>query len=689
MRRVAVLAALGGVWLLVARPAAQQPAPPPASGQVFRTGVDVIRIDVTVLDKNRKPVRGLTADDFTVRENGRPQRIVTVAEVSGEDADPTPSAWMRYAPRDVTTNDLADQLGDGEAIAIVLDDFTIPDDSNDMTISTREVGRLIVNSLGPSDIAAVVFPFKAGRTEDFTHDRVKLLAAVDRFEPEQPMYRTLEPQYPSQREGDIRRYSPVLGRDPCFQLEPVIPTLRSVTARLATVPNRRKALFFVSVGLPTKFTPGRTRCQGLLYDEMRRMFETAQRFNVNIHAIDPAGAAGYQRFLQQPRIRNARLVPARDLMAARGNAQVRHDFLELLTEQTGGHPVVASDDIDGQISDIFEEYSSYYLLGYETTNGDPDGKFRRLEVEVNRKDVEVRTKIGRWAPDKNSVVDSNGPRSAGCFVDCYAAPPRGSEVELTGLRPYQPLKVRAVVYPIARAAPGSPNAPGNVDVAAAITIRLPALVRPVEERLTLTRITYDAAEKGSPPVQEFFTRQLEPTGGDETQYDILSRFSLPPGRHEVRFSASSRIANVSGSVNVEIEVPDLTRTAATASTIVLGRPDPGREDLLAALIPVVPTTARDFTASDRVTAFLRFFTGGSDPAAPVEIATRLLRSDGTDAAEIPPATLAPDAFNATHSADYSLGLPLANLKAGLHLLSVTATFDQSRVVRRDLVFRIR
>src|SRR5262245_36969203 len=123
-RRLAILAGLGGVCLLAARPAAQEPQPPTTPGQVFRTGVDVIRVDVTVLDKNRKPIRGLTADDFTVRENGRPQRIVTVGEVSGEDADPTPSAWMRYAPRDVTTNDLADQLGDGRAIALVLDDFS-------------------------------------------------------------------------------------------------------------------------------------------------------------------------------------------------------------------------------------------------------------------------------------------------------------------------------------------------------------------------------------------------------------------------------------------------------------------------------------------------------------------------------------------------------------------------------------
>jgi hypothetical protein len=423
---------------------------------------------------------------------------------------------------------------------------------------------------------------------------------------------------------------------------------------------------------------------------MRRTFETAQRFNVNIHAIDPGGAAGYQRFLQQPRIRNVRAVPGRDLVAARELARVRHDFLETLTEQTGGHPIVASDDIDGQISDIFEEYSSYYLLGYETTNGDPDGKFRRLDVEVRRDDVEVRARIGRWAPDKNSIVDANGPRSAGCFIDCWAPPTRAGEVELTGLRPYQPLRVRAVVYPIARAASQAASTSNTVDVAAVVTIRMPAVIRSAEEQLTLTRTTYDADERGSAPVQEVFTRRLEPTAGDETQYDIQSRFSLPPGRHEVRFSATSRIADTSGSVVVEIDVPDLSRTAASASAVVLGSlPETNREDPLAPLLPIVPITSREFTSSDRVTAFLRLFAGSSDLTAPVAISTRLLKADGTDAIEIPPASLTADAFRSNRAADYSLNLPLAQLRAGLHLLSITATFDQSRVVRRDLVFRVR
>jgi VWFA-related protein len=662
---------------------------PPRSDQTFRAGVDVIRLDVTVLDKSRQPVRGLGPADFLIKENGRTQRIVAVTEVDAAAADPAPSAWMRYAPRDVTSNDLGDRLGEGQAVAIMMDDFTIPEESVEMAVSAREISRYIVNSLGPSDVAAIVYPFKPGRTQDFTQDRDKLFAAIDKFDPEQPEWRLLQPRYSGPMEGDIQRYNTALGRDPCLQLQPVIPALRATTSRLATVPNRRKALFYLSQGLIFQFTPGRTRCQTLLYDELRKTFETAQRYNVNIHGIDPAGAAGFQRMLQAPRLRsNARLAPARELGDARNEAVRRHDFLELLGEQTGGRPVADRDDLEEAVAEIFEEYGSYYLIGYETTNGEPDGKFRRLEVDVPGRDVDVRTKSGRWGANKDSVTENHGPRALVCLFDCWHQPPAPSAFHLAGLMPTQPLRLRAALYPVARATPA--GASTHVEIAAVLTVRMPAVIRQAEDVLTIIRTTYDSQGRASAPVQSQIAQRLSPEQGDETRYEVLSRFSLPPGQHQVRFNASSRAADDSGSVIVDIDVPDLSRSSVTASAIVLGRvADVGRADPLVSLLPVVPTTARDFAAADRVTALLKLFSGSTVPSEPVAVDVRIVDASDRLAVEVPSSALPVDAFAATRSADFSMELPLSGLKTGLHLLSVTATFDRSRVVRRDLVFRVR
>src|SRR5690606_35932177 len=93
---------------------------------VFRTGVELIELDVSVLDANRRPVRGLTADDFTVLEDGQPQPVVAVSHVDLADYDPSRSARMRYVTRDVAANDLSDQPGDGRLVAIVFDDVNVP-----------------------------------------------------------------------------------------------------------------------------------------------------------------------------------------------------------------------------------------------------------------------------------------------------------------------------------------------------------------------------------------------------------------------------------------------------------------------------------------------------------------------------------------------------------------------------------
>src|SRR5690606_20338600 len=48
----------------------------------FRTDTDLVRLNVTVLDKDRRPIRGLPAEDFVVRVNGQQQPVVVAVEES-------------------------------------------------------------------------------------------------------------------------------------------------------------------------------------------------------------------------------------------------------------------------------------------------------------------------------------------------------------------------------------------------------------------------------------------------------------------------------------------------------------------------------------------------------------------------------------------------------------------------------
>ena len=91
MVRKCLLQAALILGLLVATSHAQQP---PSSTQ-FRSGIAYVQVDVSVLDPNRLPVRGLSAADFIVREDGRPQKVLSFSEVELPAAEKPAVRWMR------------------------------------------------------------------------------------------------------------------------------------------------------------------------------------------------------------------------------------------------------------------------------------------------------------------------------------------------------------------------------------------------------------------------------------------------------------------------------------------------------------------------------------------------------------------------------------------------------------------
>jgi hypothetical protein len=334
---------------------------------------------------------------------------------------------------------------------------------------------------------------------------------------------------------------------------------------------------------------------------------------------------------------------------------------------------VRSDAIQPAIDEIFEEHAAYYLLGYETTNGVPDGKFRKVEVKVKTPGARARTRSGYWAPRADAIVN---PRND--------VAPVTQELNFTGMFSPHGLSLRALAVPVGPAGAGR-----DVDVAVVLTVRLPPLRTRVEETLTLTRHVYDGEGEPGPPVQEDVRMTLEPVPGDEHRYDVVRSLTLAPGRYQLRLNAHSRALDRNGSVYADVEVPDLSRQPLGASGIVLGgaeEPDPATVERLRGWVPVAPTTSRDFTSNDRITAFMRVHQAG---AAPVPVTVEAQVFDRFDKAVFSESgTLEPERFEAGRGAPYRIALPLEALQGGPYLLSLTARAG-SRSVRRDMVFRVR
>ena len=74
----------------------QQTIPAPQTTPIFRSGVDLVHLDVSVLDRQRRPVRGLGPADFTILEDGISQKIAAFSAVRRKFAIDTPGIATGY-----------------------------------------------------------------------------------------------------------------------------------------------------------------------------------------------------------------------------------------------------------------------------------------------------------------------------------------------------------------------------------------------------------------------------------------------------------------------------------------------------------------------------------------------------------------------------------------------------------------
>jgi VWFA-related protein len=595
------IAALAIAVIVVALPQGQ---PPPANQQppTFRTGIDVVQLDVTVLDKDRHPVRGLTAEDFTILDKGRPQPIVAFSSVDVPAPVSAVTSWMRDAPLDVVSNAENRRL-----VAIVMDDAYAKSEP-DVTKRAKQIARNAVDQLGPGDLAAVVFTF-LGRSQNFTADRSQLVQAIESYTPK--MTGAMGPPAIC----DIRHRS-------CD-----VEALAAVASTLVSAPPGRKILILISGG--RAFTFGEigvpsSRSEGT---DLVQLFADLQRANITVYAYDAHGLEV-------------------------DGSMVAKESLYSFAESTGGRAVAFTNDPASSVADAFRESSTYYFMGFRTTASN-EKDFHKVEVKVNRPGLQVHTRNGYYPPSKNTRAETiNGIPSGDLPIYITLAP-----VAVSGRR-------EAEVILATRMAPA--------DVAT------------TPRDVALTTTAYDSEGKPHGTLRQTMT--IAPTAGAPIEPDLPGHFPLRPGRYMVRVAATSE--GSAGSVFVDIDIPDFAKDPLSASGLILQRrpAPPIRDKFLSDLVPMVPTTHRQFLASDDVAVFVRIYQGGKGRIVPVRMTARV-RNERNAVASNHEGMLEVENFSGNRSADFEVTLPLAHLTPGEYLLEVDAQ-SGARHVKRSARFTV-
>ena len=638
-----------------------QPQPIPR----FRTGVEGVVVDVSVLDRDRQPVRGLTAADFSVVEDGVPQAISAFTAIDIPDVAEPSSPWVRDVAPDVRRND---DIADRRVVVIVLDDATpMPMDE---VPRAGDLARASIDILGPDDLVAVVYCLNKRAGQGFTTDRARLLTTIEKFTGSIDLMPTMG------RELDSK---PVLAAFSAWSKEAMTlyqataTTLRDVADYLADLPQRRKALVFVSVGIPIDITEGAgplaqgmplSSDQGDILRKIQEAIQAAQRSNVTIYGLDPGGLrVGIDQRTGSGKI---------DL----GAGSFNREFLKGLSASTGGFTVTNTNDPKPGIAQIIRENSSYYLLGYQSTNARSAGKFRKVEVRVNRPGVTVRSRSGYFEPrpEKGPPPTAAQQSEASLLRAIGAFAPQGNVA----------MQVTAAPFAI----------PGRREAAVAIVARLaqpaPVGVDRAVESVQLVVNAYDPG--GTVRGSELLDGRvvLRPSAAGEATYEMLSRLTLAPGRYELRLGALCALQQKSGSVFYDLDVPDFSKGPLALSGVVVSQ-EPSVAiapiEKLAPLMPVIPTSQREFAAGDQVSAYLQVYQPGRKAVAPVEMNVTLLDAVGATVIDRRE-TLGPDRFAKDRAADYRIPLPIAGLARGPYLLTVEASQGKASA-RRQVRMAIR
>jgi hypothetical protein len=329
----------------------------------FRTGVDVITMDVIARDNGGLFVSDLKKEDFEVFEDGVKQELVSFTLVHGgrvfnvATPPPPPPQEGIILPAVRPSNDAA-----GRIMLFFVDDLHL-DFRN--TGRIRELFKKIkTNLLHEGDMWGAVSTGPSSIQIDVNYD-------LKRFD---EMMKKIAGN--GLKPSDIKALVFVSNG---YDFNP-FPDARAGTDRIYG--SRGMGAYNGNDDGTDPFLnmqqQGQQFADADLARELAELTRAANRANVTMYTIDPRGLVGGPDLDEKV-----------DPVEYQDHVRKTQDSLRVIAEETGGTAVVNQNDFDKALKRIDAETSDYYVVGYYSSNPDPTKRHRRIEVKVSRKGVNV------------------------------------------------------------------------------------------------------------------------------------------------------------------------------------------------------------------------------------------------------------------------------------------------------------
>ena len=552
----------------------------------FRVGVDAVRIDAVVTDRDGRTVVDLTADDFEVRQDGKLQKV-TFAEfvpvIAGASPAEVAPARSRVetpivsAPAPVKREDVQ------RTVAVVVDDLSLSFESLQNT--QRALHAFVDRELRPTDLIALVRTGGAGGgLQPFTTDRRVLHAAIDGLRWNGASRNGVEAFVPinewktfggggpgSAPTMDPNDFKTVEGLRGSMSAAGSLGALNLVVRGARDLPGR-KAIIFVSEGF--ELLAG-LQPDPLVRPALDRVIDQATRAGVVIYSLDCRGlqSASLQA---ADNLKVGGLAPGEMDAKVRATAEGRTTFnrdtqegMAYLAEQTGGFAVLNTNNLARGLGRITDDVRDYYVIGYVPDDGTFAGqgqkpRLHKISIKVRRSGLRVKTRkefLGVSDPP-----DSTDPLSpAQQLVHAATSPFAATDIALRsttlpGYSPEQGTFVRALLQIDARALTFVDSEGGKKTASADVL-----------------GMVFDQEGTEVAHLSTGFSVALTSDAAQEALRDGLAyTLRIPirrPGGYQVRFAVRDQHSGVLGTAGEFVEVGDMAGGAFALSGIVLRSDD--------------------------------------------------------------------------------------------------------------------
>jgi VWFA-related protein len=572
---LAALLAMGGTVPTAQQQQQQQQAPETPRFDTS-TSVNIVSVDVIVRDANGNVVRGLSPKDFSVTEDGKPQQIETfsfqeIAEASApegaagvelltdleqklrEEVKRAASATSGGA----TTADAPApaSLQNRRMIVLLFDTSSMQPENVQQAVESGL--KYVEDDMGPADLVAVVtIGSRLNVLTDFTSSKEDVQAALQSLAYSDGLeidptsvaaVATAATEEAAATEGETTTEADAFEE---FNNDVRLRALKTLCETVAPI-QQKKAVLYFSAGMQRSGDDNQI--------ELRAATNACNRGNVSLYPVDARGLQAMVGSGGATQRSSGGTALFSGQGALRGMQQINSSqgTLTTLAADTGGRAFTDSNNFGEAFARVNMDLAAYYLLGYSSTNPARDGKFRRIQVRVNRNDLRglrIEARNGYYA-GRSFAATNRRDREAQLDDQLAAAVSSTDMPMVVGTGFFRQTNDRFYV-PIALAVPGFvvPVAEG----AQKVSLDVKGEVRDEQGR-TVARITRDTIEV--------------PTNGAETlagrQVFYQTGVSLPPGRFVAKLVVRENTGGAIGSFEAPIFVPQLNDATMKVSSVVM------------------------------------------------------------------------------------------------------------------------